>query len=126
MKEGDKVIHRDSDQDKDKDKRNQASKDSMKRKREGLATGINNGGVNTTSSPESSTKSVTSGTWETIPIKQIKEILPDSLVNQIERLSEWSILHNRPATFEDRLRMAYKYHVWHEENFIHGVHKDLA
>ena len=97
---------------KDKDKRNQA--------------GINNGGVNTTSSPESSTKSVTSGTWEIIPIKQIKEILPDSLVNQIERLSEWSILHNRPATFEDRLRLAYKYHVWHEENFINGIHKDLA
>ena len=81
------------------------------------------GAQNLTSFPESSTESVTSRTRETIPIKQIKETLPDSLVNQIERLSEWGILHNRPTTLEDRLRLAYKYHVWHEENFIGGIHR---
>ncbi len=75
------------------------------------------GSQNTTSSPES-------GTWETIPLKEIKEILPDSLVERMQVLSEHDRLRQRPGTAEDRVRMAYKYHVWHEANFTDGIHND--
>lgn len=65
-------------------------------------------------------------TWETIPIKEIKAILPSYLVKEIEALAEYDQIRQRPVTLEDRLRKAYKYHVWHGENFIKGIHKDLA
>ena len=61
-------------------------------------------------------------TWETIPIKEIKEILPGYLVKEIEALVVWDELHNRAITLEGRWRNAYKYHVWHEENFTDGIH----
>ena len=72
------------------------------------------GSQNTTSSPES-------GTWETIPLKEIKEILPAHLVDEIVSLVRWDELKHRAIT--DRWRNAYKYHVWHEETFINGIHK---
>ncbi len=75
-----------------------------------------------TESPESSTESVTSGTWETIPLKEIKEILPSHL--EIEVLGEYDRLRQRSITLEGRFRRAYKYHVWHEANFTDGIHND--
>ncbi len=59
-------------------------------------------------------------------VREIKGILPDDLVARIKVLGEYDRLKHRATTLEDRLRMAYKYHVWHEANFINGVHKDLA
>ena len=64
--------------------------------------------------------------WETILIKEIKEILPEYLVKEIEALAEYDRIRQRPLTLEDRFRIAYKYHVWHEGNFTNGIHKDLA
>ena len=65
-----------------------------------------------------------SNNWETIPIKDIKEILPKDIVGDILRLGEYDRIRQRPITLEMRFRRAYKYHLWHEANFINGVHKN--
>ena len=62
--------------------------------------------------------------WETISIKEIKEILPSYLVKEIEGICEYDRLKQRNITVEGRFRRAYKYHLWHEANFIGGMHKD--
>ena len=67
-------------------------------------------------------QNVTPERWETI--KEIKEILPGYLVKEIEALVVWDELLGRAITLEGRWRNAYKYHMWHEENFIDGIHKD--
>ncbi len=58
--------------------------------------------------------SVTS--WETMPLKDIK--LPQDIISYIENIA------SRYGLRELRLRRAYKYQVWHDENFINGIHKD--
>ncbi len=55
-------------------------------------------------------------------VREIKGILPDDLVARIMVLDEYDRLKHRATTLEDRLRGAYKYHVWHEENFTDGIH----
>ena len=64
-------------------------------------------------------------TWETIPIKEIKELLPDDIVADIIAVGEYDRIRERNITLEGRFRQAYKYQVWHNENFIDGVHKGL-
>ena len=59
--------------------------------------------------------SVTS--WETMPLKDIISALPQDIVDYIENVSR------RYGLREQRLRRAYKYQVWHDENFINGIHK---
>ena len=44
-------------------------------------------------------------------VREIKGILPDDLVARIMVLDEYDRLKHRATTLEDRLRMAYKYHV---------------
>ena len=99
---------------KDKEKRNQASKDSMQRKREGLTLGVNKEGVNSEGSQD----------WETIPLEEIKEILPSNTLIDIIAISDYGRIRQRPIMFEERLRRAYKYQVQHDEDFINGIHKD--
>ncbi|GAF94092.1 unnamed protein product [marine sediment metagenome] len=59
-------------------------------------------------------------TWETIPLEDIKTVLLDDIVGYILKVGE------RYGNTEQRLRRAYKYHLWHDKNFINGVHKDLV
>jgi len=56
--------------------------------------------------------------WETMPLKDVISALPEDIVDYIESVS------TKYGLREQRLRRAYKYHVWHKENFINGVHKD--
>lgn len=60
--------------------------------------------------------SVTS--WETIPLDDIKAVLPQDITCSIIGIGE------HYGNTDQRLRRAYKYHLWHEANFIDGVHKD--
>lgn len=60
--------------------------------------------------------SVTS--WETMPLAEIKQALPQDIVSYIENVSA------KYGLREQRLRRAYKYKVWHEANFINGIHRD--
>ena len=53
--------------------------------------------------------------WETMPLKDVK--LPQDIIGYIENVS------SRYGLRELRLRRAYKYQVWHDENFINGIHK---
>ncbi|KKL58416.1 hypothetical protein LCGC14_2225550 [marine sediment metagenome] len=69
-------------------------------------------------------QNVTHERWETITVKEIKEILPEYLVSGILSLGRYDEIRQRPITMDDRFRNAYKYHVWHEANFIDGIHKD--
>ena len=39
-------------------------------------------------------------------------------------ISEYDRKKERNITLEGRFRRAYKYQVWHNENFTDGVHKD--
>ena len=95
---------------KDKEKRNKASKVRMQKMRQGVTKqGVTDEGV----------------TWETLPIKDIKELLPDDIVADIISLGEYDHIRERNITLEGRFRKAYKYQVWHDENFINGIHKDL-
>lgn len=59
-----------------------------------------------------------SNNWETMPLKDIISALPQDIVNYIESVS------SKYGLREIRLRRAYKYQVWHEKNFINGIHKD--
>ena len=59
--------------------------------------------------------SVTS--WELL--KDIKASLPQDIVSYIESVGQ------RYSDTELRLRRAYKYKVWHDKNFVNGVHRDL-
>lgn len=63
--------------------------------------------------------------WETVSIKDIKEALPDNIVEDIIVLGEYDRIRERSITLEGRFRRAYKYQVRHEANFINGIHKDL-
>ena len=63
-------------------------------------------------------------TWETIPLKDIKELLPEDIVTDIIALGEYDRIRERSVTLEGRFRLAYKYRVWHDENFIDGIHKE--
>ena len=63
-------------------------------------------------------------TWETMPITDIKEVLPDNIVEDIINLGEYDCIRKRPITLEERFRLAYKYQVWHDDNFIDGIHED--
>ncbi len=56
--------------------------------------------------------------WETMPLKDIISALPQDIIDYIENVS------SRYGLREQRLRRAYKYQVWHNENFINGIHKD--
>lgn len=56
--------------------------------------------------------------WETLPLKDITSALPQDIISYIESIS------SRYGLRDQRLRWAYKYKVWHDENFINGVHKD--
>ncbi len=56
--------------------------------------------------------------WETIPVAEIKKILPEHIQNDI------IIAGVKKGNTEMRFRRAYKYHLWHQANFINGVHKD--
>lgn len=56
--------------------------------------------------------------WETMPLKDIISALPRDIVSYIENVA------SKYGMREQRLRRAYKYQVWHDENFINGVHKD--
>ena len=62
-------------------------------------------------------------TWETIPLKDIKELLPKDIVADILALGEYDRIKERSITLEGRFRLAYKYQVWHDENFIDGIHR---
>ena len=62
--------------------------------------------------------------WETISLRDIKSALPDDIVADIIAISEYDCIKERNITLEGRFRRAYKYHVWHDENFIDGIHKD--
>ena len=94
---------------KDKAQATEASKERMRKHRQGVTKqGVTDEGV----------------TWETIAIKEIKEILPGHLVKEIEALVVWDELLKRAVTMEERWRNAYKYHVWHEANFTDGIHND--
>lgn len=57
-------------------------------------------------------------TWETLPLGDIKSALPRDIVSYIENVA------GKYGLLEQRLRRAYKYQVWHEANFINGIHKD--
>lgn len=61
-------------------------------------------------------KSVT----DTISISDIKTILPQDIISYIENVG------SRYGLTEQRFRRAYEYQVWHNENFISGVHGDLS
>ena len=63
-------------------------------------------------------------TWETMPLEDIKEVLPDNIVEDIVALGEYDRIRKRPITLEERFRRAYKYHLWYGANFINGIHKD--
>ena len=54
-------------------------------------------------------------TWETMPLKEIIAALPQDIVSYIES--------TRYGSTEIRFRRAYKYKVWHDANFINGIHK---
>ena len=62
--------------------------------------------------------------WETLPIRDIKELLPEDIVAGIISLGEYDRIRERNVTLEGRFRLAYKYQVWHDENFIDGIHKE--
>ena len=57
--------------------------------------------------------------WETMLLKDIISVLPQDIVNYIENVA------SKYGLREQRLRRAYKYQVWHDENFINGIHRDL-
>ena len=65
-------------------------------------------------------------TWETMSLKDIKSALPDDIVVDIIAVGEYDRIRERSTTLEGRFRRAYKYQVWHDANFIDGVHKDLV
>ncbi len=98
---------------KDKERANEASRLRMQRKRQGVTLGVTKQGV--------TDEGVT---WETMPIKDIKEALPDNIVEDIIALGEYDRIRHRPITLEERFRRAYKYQVWYNENFINAIHKD--
>ena len=88
---------------KDKEKATGASKLRMQKMRQGVTTeGVTMKGV----------------TWETMPLTEIKQALPQDIIDYIENVSRRYGLRGL------RLRRAYKYQVWHDENFINGIHKD--
>ena len=62
--------------------------------------------------------------WETISLKDIKSALPEDIVADIISLCEYDRIRERSVTLEGRFRLAYKYKVWHDENFIDGIHKE--
>ncbi len=69
-------------------------------------------------------QNVTHERWETITVKEVKEILPAYLVKEVEALVVWDELLGRAITLEERWGNAYQYHVWYEGSFINGIHKD--
>ena len=56
-------------------------------------------------------------------VREIKLALPKDIVSDIIVLGEYDRIRERSITLEGRFRRAYKYHVWHNENFIDGIHK---
>ena len=88
---------------KDKEKRKDAARDRQRKHRQG----VTQEGV----------------TWETISLKDIKSALPDDIVADITALGEYDRIRERNITLEGRFRRAYKYKVWHDENFIDGIHR---
>ena len=58
-------------------------------------------------------------------LKEIKLALPKDIVADIMVLGEYDRIRQRSVTLERRFRLAYKYQVWHNENFIDGIHKEL-
>ncbi len=88
---------------KDKERATEASKLRMQKMRQGVTKqGVTDEGV----------------TWETIPLEDIKATLPQDIVSYIENVA------SKYGLLEQRFRRAYKYQVWHDENFINGIHKD--
>jgi len=55
--------------------------------------------------------------WETMPLGDIKPVLPQDIISYIKSVGK------RYGMVEQRLRRAYKYQVWHDANFINGIHK---
>ena len=85
----------------------------MREKRQGSQGGSQNTKVHSKGSQD----------WETISIKDIKELLPEDIVTDIIALGEYDRIRERSITLEGRFRLAYKYQVWHDENFIDGIHR---
>ena len=59
-------------------------------------------------------------------LREIKSALPKDIVDDIIVLGEYDRIRQRSVTLEGRFRSAYKYHVWHDETFIDGIHRDLT
>ena len=53
-------------------------------------------------------------------LRGIISALPQDIIDYIENVSR----KYKVVSQEERLRTAYKYRVWHEANFINGVHKE--
>lgn len=89
---------------KDKEKQKEAQRTAMDRLR-GSQRGSQNDRVHS------------EGSHETLLLKDIKSALPQDIIAYIESVG------SRYGLIEQRLRRAYKYQVWHEANFINGIHK---